>query len=209
MKAEASRAEVFERIWRENEWLGSESRSGPGSSLARTANFRQDLQRFLEEVCPRVLYDAPCGDFHWMQNVRLPWGTSYIGADIVAPLIADLQARFGGPSRSFRVADIVEDDPPAEADVWLCRETLFHLTLADAQQVIARWRSSDVEWFLATTTPTVEVNEEVTTGAWRKLNLEAAPFNLEPPQVRLSDAADADPDKFVGVWRRVRTPHRT
>ncbi len=195
------RAEVFARIWRDNLWLGDESRSGPGSGVARTAGFRAALEAWLDEARPGVLYDAPCGDFHWMRLVRLPPGCRYIGADIVPEMIESLRAEFGGPSRDFVVADIVEDAPPA-ADAWLCRESLFHLPLADAQKVIAQWRRSGVEWFLATTTSGVTRNAEIAAGDWRLLNLEAAPFDLGPPVARIPDAAAADPHKVVGVWRR-------
>ena len=194
------RAEVFARIWRENLWLGKESRSGPGSGVARTAVFRAALEAWLDETRPRRLYDAPCGDFHWMRLVRLPPGCDYVGADIVPEMIATLQAEFGRAGRDFVVADIVEDVPPA-ADAWLCRESLFHLPLADAQRVIANWRGSGIKWFLATTTTGVARNAEIAAGGWRLLNLEIEPFDLGPPLLRLPDAAAADPDKVVGVWR--------
>ena len=105
------RAEVFTRIWRDNLWLGAESRSGPGSGVERTVGFRAALEAWLEEARPRVLYDAPCGDFHWMRLVRLPEGCRYIGADIVPQMIEALQAELGTERRRFVVTDIVEDEP--------------------------------------------------------------------------------------------------
>ena len=45
-------------------------------------------------------------------------------------------------------------------------------------------------------------NTEIVAGDWSLLNLEAAPFDFGPPLARLPDAAAADPDKVVGVWRR-------
>lgn len=194
------RSAIFTEIWRTHLWPG-ESRSGPGSGVARTADFRAALEAWLEREQPRRFYDAPCGDFLWMQHVDLPERTHYLGADIVAPMIEDLNARYGAANRAFSVADIVAAPPPA-ADVWLCRESLFHLTLAEAQAVIAHWRASAIPVFMATTTPTVTHNEDIETGAWRPLNLELAPFDLGPPSETLPDAAPADPHKCVGVWRR-------
>jgi hypothetical protein len=194
-----SRAEAFARIWRDNVWGDPESRSGAGSRVARTERFRAALTAFVHEVRPRVLYDAPCGDFNWMSLVKLPPGTAYVGADIVPELIASLRERYETPERTFRVADIVEDDPPP-ADVWLCRESLFHLPLADVQRVIEHWRRSGIRYFLATTTTAVEHNTDIAAGWWRPLNLTAPPFDLGTPSLRLEDAAPADPLKYVGVW---------
>ncbi|NEX94363.1 class I SAM-dependent methyltransferase [Caulobacter sp. 17J65-9] len=201
-EAGARREAVFTEIWRDNGWGGAESRSGPGSGVARTEPFRAALEAFLARVRPRLVYDAPCGDWCWMRHVRLPEGAAYLGADIVSPMIAELNARDARPGVAFTTADVVAADPPAEADVWLCRESLFHLTLADAVRVVERWRASKIEWFLATTTPTVGLNAEMTTGGWRRLNLALAPFPLGPPLEVLPDAAPADPAKVVGVWRR-------
>lgn len=195
------RGAIFTEIWRKDLWQGAESRSGPGSGVARTAPLRSALEALLEREQPRLIYDAPCGDFVWMQHVRLPAAAHYIGADIVAPMIAELQQRYGAPNRTFSVADIVATPPP-KADIWLCRESLFHMPLVDAQTVIAHWRASSIPLFLATTSPTVTENHDISTGGWRPLNLERAPFDLGPASEYLPDGAPADPHKCIGVWRR-------
>jgi hypothetical protein len=198
--ARAARVAAFSRIWRENLWADAESRSGPGSRVARTEPFRAALGAFLFEARARVLYDAPCGDFNWMRLVRLPPGTQYIGADIVPELVAWLRERYEAPGRTFRVADVVEDEPP-HADVWLCRESLFHLPLADALRVVDNWRRSTISFFLATTTTSVAHNADVEVGYWRPLNLAAPPFDLGPPAAVLEDGAPVDAGKVVAVWR--------
>jgi len=197
----AARAAAFTRIWRENLWEDPQSRSGPGSRIARTEAFRAALSAFLFEARTRVLYDAPCGDFNWMRLVRLPPGAQYIGADIVPELIASLRERYEAPGRTFRIADVVEDEPP-HADVWLCRESLFHLPLADALRVVEHWRRSAISYFMATTTSSVAHNADVALGYWRPLNLAAPPFDLGPPAAVLTDAAPTDAAKVVAVWRR-------
>ena len=82
--------------------------------------------KFLNSLNVKVFLDAPCGDFNWMQHVELPEETLYIGGDIVGRLIEDLQQAHGNPTRSFRKLDIVEGPLP-KADLWLCRDVLFHL----------------------------------------------------------------------------------
>jgi hypothetical protein len=200
--ATTQRANVFTDIWARNGWQGTESRSGPGSGVARTAEFRAAFELFLERERPRTLFDAPCGDFVWMRHVHLPAGTAYVGADIVAPMIIANTKAYAREGVSFAVADIVDVTPPETADVWLCRESLFHLPLADAQRVIAQWRASSVRWFLATTTPTIMQNTDIAVGGWRPLNLELAPFSLGAPLERIPDGSPADPSKIVGAWRQ-------
>jgi hypothetical protein len=195
------RSAIFTEIWRRHVWEGGESRSGPGSGIARTAPLRAALEELLEREQARLLYDAPCGDFVWMSHLRLPAHTRYLGADIVAPMIAKNERLYAAPHRAFRVADIIAEPPP-DADIWLCRESLFHFPLADAQTVIAHWRASSIPLFLATTSPTVTQNWDIQTGGWRPLNLERAPFDLGPPSEYLPDGAPADPHKCIGVWRR-------
>lgn len=199
-----TRSEVFERIWRENVWGSPQSRSGAGSEIARTAELRRSLQALLEQLRPGLIYDAPCGDFNWMRLVGLPEGARYLGADIVRPMIDELQGLFGDDRRTFVVSDIVEQAPPA-ADIWICRESLFHLTLDEGLRVIEHWRRSDIPWFIATTTPTVVENHDIETGDWRPLNLQASPFSLGPTADWLPDRAPADPAKALGVWRRTST----
>ncbi len=197
----AGHQNIFTHIWRNNIWQSPESRSGPGSTVARTVDFRAALEAFLHGVNAKSIYDAPCGDFVWMQHVTLPEGASYIGADVVPEMIADLQHRYGHARRQFVVADIVLDPPPS-VDVWLCRECLFHLPLAGGVAAIERWRASQTPYFLATTTPSVTTNSDIAPGGWRPLNMEIAPFNLGPAVFHLPDAAPADPQKAVGIWRK-------
>ncbi|MBW8891788.1 MAG: hypothetical protein JF617_06385 [Burkholderiales bacterium] len=193
------RSAIFEEIWADNHWGSPESRSGPGSEVQRTAPFRAALEAFLVEIGARSLYDAPCGDYNWMRHVALPDGLAYVGADIVAPMIAELQSEYGSKRRRFIVADIVADPPPT-ADVWLCRESLFHLSIAESRAVIAHWRASAIPYFMATSTPTVTQNTDIQAGGWRPLNLELADFDLGPPMARIPDGSPRDLAKVIGIW---------
>ena len=196
------RAAVFTDIWSRNLWGSAETRSGPGSLVDPTAALREFLADFIERNDVRFVYDAPCGDFNWMRLMRFPPGVRYLGLDIVAPLIERNRALYGSSTVEFARGDIVSHPPPEGADLWLCRHALFHLTGEEGVRVLHRWRSSNVSWFLATTTPSVTHNVEVETGGWRPLNLERPPFNLSAPYAYLSDTDIDDPDRKLGVWRR-------
>jgi hypothetical protein len=141
--------QAFQMIFEENRWESSESRSGRGSTLAYTERLRPLLERYLKTLNVEVFLDVPCGDFNWMKYVKLPHGTRYIGGDIVVPLVHDLQKNYGSDRRSFHPIDIVEGPLP-KADLWLCRDVLFHS----------------------------RKNDDVKAGGFRFINLRLPPFML-------------------------------
>lgn len=187
---------VFSRIYEKNLWGDTESRSGRGSTLARTATIRAELRALLDSVGAHSLLDAACGDFNWMAQVDLG-GIRYVGIDIVPDLIARNQQLFGREGRDFIIANIARDPLP-EVDVILCRDCLIHHSLEDALAVIANFRLSKSRYLLATTHTTVKHNIDIATGSWRPLNLQLAPFNFPPP-VRLV-TEDAESGKCLGMW---------
>ena len=80
-------SDVFQKIYREQGWLSSESVSGWGSELRNTEQIIRELPGFLRRFGITSMLDVPCGDFNWMRFVDLD-GIDYIGADIVPDLIA-------------------------------------------------------------------------------------------------------------------------
>src|SRR5204863_8750839 len=113
-----NRAARFQRIFNENAWGNSESISGEGSNLERTAVVRAQLPGLLARHHVRSILDAPCGDFYWMKEVALD-DIDYIGADIVPEIIERDVEWYGGPRRRFVLCDLV-DDPLPKADLILC-----------------------------------------------------------------------------------------
>lgn len=195
----ADRASAFAWIYRENRWRSAESRSGVGSTLAYTRTLRDDLAAVLKDLRATSLLDAPCGDFNWMRHVRLPEGCVYRGRDIVAELIESLRTQF--PSLDWDVLDIVNGTLPP-SDVWLCRDVLFHLPLADGQAVLRNMAASQVGYFLSKTYDFVRRNEDVRAGGFRYINLRAAPFNLPPPIRRIADFHVPGPPGYLDLWSR-------
>jgi hypothetical protein len=193
--------DAFHDIYENNGWGCAESRSGFGSSLDYTAPLRKSLERLLRRLSVRVFLDAPCGDYNWMQHVRLPEATRYVGGDIVRPLIADLQARHGDELHSFKPLDIVKDTLP-EADLWLCRDVLFHLPTADAMSALANFASSRIPYILTTTYDFPEENVDVRPGGFRYLNLARAPFMLPRPQRKIADFNFPNPPRYLALWSR-------
>lgn len=195
------RTEAFKVIYKENRWRNAESKSGLGSTLEYTRPLRRDLERFLEARGVASILDAPCGDFNWMKHVRLPAGCRYLGRDIVPELIRDLKAEH--PGQDFDVLDIVHDPVP-KADVWICRDVLFHLPLEECLDVLRNFVNSEVEYILIKTFDFPRVNTSVKPGGFRFLNMRRAPFNLPTPLQRLVDFTPPYPPAYVDVWSRAQ-----
>jgi len=195
------RQEAFRTIFEENRWGSSESRSGCGSTVTYTKPLRKSLERLLKVSNVKIFLDAPCGDFNWMQYVSLPDGTRYIGGDIVDSLIHNLQQSHGGKKYSFQTIDIVEGPLPA-ADLWLCRDVLFHLSNQDIHKVLTNFSLSSIPHILNTTYNFVRRNEDVRAGGFRFINLRQPPFMLPPPLSMTPDFIAPEPPRYLGLWSR-------
>jgi SAM-dependent methyltransferase len=179
-----------------------ESPSGPGSSSAQTATLRRVLPDLLQTLGVRSLLDAGCGDFNWMRQVELNL-EQYFGVDIVDDLIARNRQRYGRPQREFLCLDLAWVDLP-HADAVLCRDTLVHYSLADAQAILRNLKRTDARYLLATTFPPRGANEDIAIGGWRPLDMEAAPFNFpRPVHLILENCTEMGgrySDKSLAVW---------
>lgn len=198
-----SMQKTFSEIHHNNHWEGQESVSGEGSSREQTDMLSNQLPSLIREYDVESMLDLPCGDFSWMQHVELPID-SYIGADIVPELIADNNEKHGNEQRRFITLDLTSDTLP-DADLLLCRDCLVHLSLEDINQALDNIRAHDITCLLTTTFPHCEMNEDITTGDWRPINLQAEPFNLpEPLHIISESCTEGDGlyrDKSLALWK--------
>jgi hypothetical protein len=203
MLLEADAKTRFDRIYTRRLWSritrSKRTASGNGSTTRVTATFRRELVRFLNANGPGVLFDAPCGDLHYMRRVKLPAGWTYVGGDIAPSLVHDLQRKF--PERDFIEFDITHDRFPA-CDVWLCRHCLFHLSFDDIWRTLANFAHSSCDLALITNQMNVARNTDIVTGDYRPLDLTLAPFNLPTPIIMLDDFSDPKHPTVACVWRR-------
>jgi SAM-dependent methyltransferase len=200
LPAEARTARIGKRftdIWRTNAWGNAESRSGAGSTLAQTEKLRPKLQQVLRGLHVRSLLDAGCGDLNWLQGLSSELAL-YLGVDTVDELVTDLRQRFRGRKQHFfNVADITTDRLP-RADAILCRDVLTHLSLPLVMLALENFRASGARYLIATTFPRGS-NDAIRTGAWQMIDLTAAPFNLPPPLLLISEELGGT-SKSLGVW---------
>lgn len=194
--------ERFERIYQTNLWSDPETRSGTGSSLDSTRVLREKLPGALRALGARVLLDAPCGDFTWMDHVDLA-GIEYIGADIVHSIVESNHEDYAREGRRFIELDLTRDDLP-EADVLLCRDCLVHLSYANIARVVENVRRSNVAYILMTSFPGRGDNKDVDDGDWRPLDFEAPPFSFPRPVLTIVEECDEEggsyADKSLCAW---------
>jgi SAM-dependent methyltransferase len=199
---------VFTDIHRRNVWGSAESASGIGSSLERTAAFRDELIGLLRELDVRVLLDVPCGDFNWMQCVA-PIVGQYVGVDIVDELIACNQKRYATERVQFVCADLTTDPLPT-ADLILCRDCLVHFSLADVWRALENFKRSGSRYLLTTTFERRDQNFEIATGDWRPLNLQLAPFRFPSPLQVIDEkclhTGGIYADKRLALWEMSSVP---
>jgi hypothetical protein len=190
---------VFDTIYESNKWNSKESVSGVGSTLRKTQALRAVLPNFLKEKEITRFLDAPCGDFNWMKEVDLG-ETHYIGGDIVKALVDKTREVHGNENREFIQLDLANDELP-QADALLCRDCMIHIPNDKVITILENIKKSGIRWVLLTTYPDVEVNKKIREGSWRKINLQAPPFNLPTPDIAWDEKETGwNSGKFVGVW---------
>lgn len=195
--------EVFTEIFKNKYWGDEESVSGAGSAAAETQNISAALPGLFKELGIKTMLDIPCGDFYWMKNVDLS-AVNYTGADIVADLAAENNARYKTDKISFTKLDIA-NDPLPQVDLIFCRDCLVHLNEGLVLAALKNIKKSGSKYLLTTSFTNTAQNEDIVTGNWRALNLQIAPFNLPQPVKKISDTAQKAgkpySDKVMALWR--------
>lgn len=195
--------DVFTEVYVKGLWGVRESRSGTGSNLEQTRTIRKQLPILIKDLGVRKLLDAPCGDFYWLKEVELDLD-EYTGGDIVGELIEANKKMYERPGRNFTVVDIIEDQIP-RVDLVFCRDCLVHFSFRDISSALDNFKRSSSTYFLTTTFRARDKNEEIYTGQWRQLNLQAPPFNFPEPIKLISEnctiADDLFADKCLGLWK--------
>lgn len=199
---------IFTKIYSRNAWGDVDSSSGMGSNLEQTETVRRELPILLKQWGIQVFMDAPCGDFFWLKEVDLGVG-QYIGVDVVKSLIEKNCELHGGPARMFLAKDISRDELP-RADLIFCRDCLGHLSFADIRAVLKNFARTQSIYLLTTTFPKLAQNQNISTGAWRPVNLQISPFHFPAPLLLINENCtelDGDfGDKSLALWRITDLP---
>ncbi len=205
----------LQSIFEKTSWSGKRGRaprSGPGSTLAATQRLRAALPAIFEHYNVRVFFDAPCGDWTWMQAVDLSHLTSYHGADIAESIIAPVAEQFTSDKVSFSVLDITSDPFPC-ADMMMCRECLFHLKHDFKLQFFRNFIKARIPFLLLTMDHVMENVDLNKNGGFKRFNPMIEPFNFPTPLNYVHESSDREEfdihepslqqqHRSMGVWSR-------
>ena len=179
-----SHEHIFTEIYMRNSWGSAESVSGISATLSRTESIRAKLPAVIQTLGIQSMLDVGCGDWNWMRHVDLS-GVSYLGIDIVEPLIERLQERHTKPSIRFQKTNVLEE-PPETADLWLVRDFCGLYGYDEIKKIFQQFLSSESRFIAVTSIDDCE-NQDILPGTWRALNLRDAPFNLPEPVCVIED----------------------
>ena len=194
-------SDLFEYYYEKNIWGNTESVSGYGSTINYTENLRNGLEKVIIDFEIKSIIDAPCGDFNWMNSVNLE-NVNYWGFDIVKNLILRNKELYERENVKFSVLDIITDNIP-KADLWICRDVLFHFSNDDIDLVIKNFQKSEVKYILTTTYRETILNENIKTGEFRELNLEIEPFCFPKPILIIDDSNNGEVSgRVMGLWSK-------
>ncbi len=202
-----NKAKSFDEIYAKNFWGSHESSSGVGSELVKTERYRSALLALIQQQKFQAVFDAPCGDLNWMPLVIEQSAIDYQGGDISTTLVAKLTQQH--PSLSIRHFDICRDDFP-RADVWHCRDCLFHLPFVDICAALERFVASEIPYVLLTTHRArwLHRNLDIAQVGFRMIDFERPPFNFPKPLALLPDyRRGIDFPRYVALWPREAITH--
>lgn len=192
---------LFTFYYKTNAWGSQESVSGYGSTIKYTENIRKEIPGLIRQLGVHRILDAPCGDYNWFRLIPRGKSVHYVGGDIVETLITRNQQLFANENTCFVKLDITKDGLP-DADLWLCRDCLFHLSNEDIFNTIDNFFRSDIRYFLTSTHTRCSLNTDILTGCFRQLNLELPPFSFCPPILFIDDWIEGYPVRKLGLWKR-------
>jgi hypothetical protein len=128
--------DTFARIYASNAWGGErgEYSSGSGSADQVTQSYVSLVRNFVQEHGIGSVADLGCGDFRVGRQLLAP-GLSYVGVDIVQPLVERNQLEFAHHGVHFEQRNLLEDELP-QAELGLLRQVLQHLSNAQVERVL-------------------------------------------------------------------------
>jgi hypothetical protein len=195
----------FRSIWRNNYWGNEESLSGPGSTLEQAENLISSFPEIIEKFEVGAIFDAPCGDFNWMKEVKKQNpNLIYKGGDLVPEIITFVKSKYSSKNTTFSVFDITRDRFPT-ADLWLSRAIFYHLSYSDIYRSLVNFAESNISYILTTNcvTEADHKNRDIKSGDWRLLNLHLYPFNFPHDFLwEIKDSKYPHPEMKLTLWRR-------
>jgi hypothetical protein len=187
----------FSKVYEQNLWGDSESRSGPGSrrDSGQAVHAISVLNRLCSEHGIFSISDIPCGDFNWFHDFLYPNpGIAYTGYDIVPNLITRNRRIF---RYNFDLLDVTSQIPPP-ADLIFCKDLFNHLIYRSIANSLLNMIASKSRFllvsnnfnYIANVDLIDNVNTQTEHGS-RHFDLTLAPFYFPTPIWN---------DHYLGFW---------
>ena len=197
--------ERFSIIHESNYWDCSETVSGPGSTIKNTLNLRRKLKILIKKYKIISIFDAPCGDCHWIKDIFENSSIKYIGADIVDKIIKKNKNKFNYKNTSFYKKDITTQSLP-RADLFICRDFMFHLSFKDTYNFLKNLKKSKSKYLLISShfkdKNRKNINKDIISGDFRKIDIFQPPFNFKMSyEMVIKDYCDGT-KKYLYLFKR-------
>lgn len=172
--------ETFSRIYESKHWSKDREKgtSGFGSTLEATVKYRAYLQKFLKSHDIHSVVDVGCGDWEFSQAIN--WnGISYIGYDIVKPVIQKNQQKFSSANIQFVHCNAIESNLPS-ADLLICKDVLQHLPIGEILLLLSQFDKFKYCLITNDVDPNTLTgdNIDIIRGSERSIDLSKSPFDL-------------------------------
>jgi SAM-dependent methyltransferase len=191
IRFDATYAEDFEEVYRNNAWRGVETRSTGPRGAEAVPLVVPALEALAERLGVESVLDVGCGEGYWMPD--LP---GYVGIDVSQEALKVARERH--PDNDYRL--FRGEDLPA-CGLVICRSTIQHMSVGDGVALLDMIRASGAKWLLATTYPeggNEDIPFSIRDGVGYKPDMTEAPFGLGAPQESLRDIPE---DAVLGLWR--------
>jgi len=183
----------FTETYVNNKWKHGtgESKSGEGSSLYWTENYRNELIEIINKYSIKKILDCSCGDWNWMKLLSDKL-VDYTGVDIVEDLIKTNNEKYGNDNVKFICSDMLSflENTNETYDLIICRHTFEHLPSEYGLNSMLLIKNK-CKYFLFSSQDIIKNNEINFDGyVSRNLNLTIEPYNtlLGQPIYRFLDS---------------------
>jgi len=196
------RLDSWNKKW--NSYAKSVPRSGIGSTLQSSQNFREGMEKIVDYLKTELkkdkisILDSSCGDMNWMPTfLRGRTDIDYTGYDLLPVNIETAREKFKNETWKFDTFDLVKDRINNQFDLLINRHTAIHLGLQDNIQMFHNFYQSG--------NPLQTRNTQLFLPGDRKfheINLSLLPFQFPIPICQAPDATQLQSSKyqFYGLW---------
>jgi len=167
----------------------------------KSQQLRHLFPSLIDTLQLKSILDCGCGTTNLHTTFQNLEGVTYLGVDIIKPLVANLQTTQTAPTVTFQYMNVFED-PPETADLWIARDLLNLYPDFQHPLFFQRFLESGSLYLALTSIDTTTENSAGVLGIQRRMNLETPPYCMPQPLVNLLDGQQWFCTKNLLVYSR-------